>query len=70
VQAPPTFLSLAGEARLQQIAASRAETFRVFLVEEGKVGPLRVAAKAGDIHAVPTKKGDAQPRVEFARQGD
>jgi uncharacterized protein involved in outer membrane biogenesis len=70
VQAPPTFLSLDGEARLQQIAASRAETVRVFLVGEGKVGPPRVVAKAGDIHAVPTKKGDARPRVEFARQGD
>jgi hypothetical protein len=70
VQAPPTFLSLDGEARLQQIAASRAEAVRVFLVGEGKVDAPRVVSKAGDIHAVPTKKGDAQPRVEFARQGD
>jgi len=67
---PPAFLSLDGEARLQQIAASRAETVRAFLLGEGKVEPPRVVAKAGDIHAVPTKKGDAQPRVEFARQGD
>jgi hypothetical protein len=39
-------------------------------VGEGKVDAPRVVSKAGDIHAVPTKKGDAQPRVEFARQGD
>jgi outer membrane protein OmpA-like peptidoglycan-associated protein len=70
VPTAPTFLSLDGEARLQQISASRAETVRVFLVGEGKVDPPRVVAKAGDIHAVPSKKGDAQPRVEFARQGD
>jgi hypothetical protein len=70
VPAPPTFLSLDGEARLQQIAASRAEAVRAFLVGEGKVDAPRVVSKAGDIHAVPSKKGDAQPRVEFARQGD
>ena len=68
--APPAFLSLDGEARLQQMAAARAEAVRTFLVGEGKVESPRVVAKAGDIHAAPTKKGDAQPRVEFARQGD
>ena len=70
VPLPPSFLSLDGEARLQQIAASRAEAVRVFLVGEGKVDPPRVVAKAGDIHAMPSNKGDAQSRVEFARQGD
>jgi outer membrane protein OmpA-like peptidoglycan-associated protein len=70
VPAPPAFLSLDGEARLQQLAASRADTVRAFLVGEGKVESPRVLAKAGDIHATPTKEGDAQPRVEFARQGD
>jgi uncharacterized protein involved in outer membrane biogenesis len=68
--APPTFLSLDGEARLQQIAASRGDAVRLFLVGEGKVDAPRVVSKAGDIHAMPTKKGDAQPRVEFTRQGD
>ena len=68
--APPAFLSLDGEARLQQVAATRAEAVRAFLVGEGKVDPPRVVAKAGDIHGVPTQKSDARPRVEFARQGD
>lgn len=70
VPAPPAFLSLDGEARLQQVAASRAESVRVFLVGEGKVDSPRVVAKAGDIHAAPTQRSDARPRVEFARQGD
>jgi hypothetical protein len=70
VPLPPSFLSLDGEARLQQIAVARAETVRAFLVNQGKVEPSRLVAKAGNIHAVPVKKGDARPRVEFTRQGD
>jgi hypothetical protein len=67
---PPVYLSLDGEARLQQLAASRADAVREFLLGEGKVEAPRVVAKAGDIHAIPAKKGDPRPRVEFARQGD
>jgi hypothetical protein len=70
VPLPPTFLTLDGETRLHQLAAARADSVRTYLVGEGKVESPRVVAKAGDIHAAPTKKGDALPRVEFARQGD
>jgi len=43
---------------------------RGFLVEQGKVDPARVSARAGNIHAKPSKKSDARPRVEFARAGE
>jgi hypothetical protein len=64
--APPAFLSLEGDAQLGQLAAFRAETVRAFLVEQGKVEPSRLSARAGDPRAVPRKKGDAISRVEFA----
>ena len=67
--APPS-PPLEGEARLQQIALARAEVVRGFLVEQGKTDPSRVSARASDIHAMPTRKGDARPRVEFTRAGD
>jgi outer membrane protein OmpA-like peptidoglycan-associated protein len=67
--ASPSF-PLEGDARLQQIAVARAGAVRGFLVEQGKVDPARVSARAGNIHANPTKKGDARPRVEFAPAGD
>jgi len=63
-------LPLEGDARLQQIAVARAGVVRGFLVEQGKVDPARVSARAGNIHAKPSKKSDAQPRVEFARAGE
>jgi outer membrane protein OmpA-like peptidoglycan-associated protein len=67
--APPS-PPLEGEPRLQQIALARAEVVRGFLVEQGKTDPSRVSARASDIHAMPTRKGDARPRVEFTRAGD
>jgi len=63
-------LPLEGDARLQQIAVARAGVVRGFLVEQGKVDPARVSARAGNIHAKPSKKSDARPRVEFARAGE
>ena len=68
--APPPPPPLEGEARLQQIALARAEVVRGFLVDQGKTDPSRVSARAADIHAMPARKGDARPRVEFARAGD
>jgi outer membrane protein OmpA-like peptidoglycan-associated protein len=61
----PGFLALQGDARLGQIAAARAETVRSFLVEPGKVDPSRLSALAGNVDAVPMKKGEAKARVEF-----
>ena len=63
-------LPLEGDARLLQIAVARAGVVRGFLVEQGKVDPARVSARAGNIHAKPAKKSDARPRVEFARAGE
>jgi outer membrane protein OmpA-like peptidoglycan-associated protein len=68
--APPPSPPLEGEARLQQIALARAEAVRGFLVEQGKTDPSRVSARASDIHAMPTRKGDTRPRVEFTRASD
>jgi hypothetical protein len=67
---PPPSPPLEGEARLQQIALARAEAVRGFLVEQGKTDPSRVSARASDIHAMPTRKGDTRPRVEFTRASD
>ena len=67
---PPAFLALDGDAQLAQLAAVRADSVRGFLIEQGKVDPARLAARAGDPRAVPRKKGDALSRVEFAPAGE
>ncbi|HET8732341.1 MAG TPA: DUF748 domain-containing protein, partial [Anaeromyxobacteraceae bacterium] len=70
VPPPPTYLVLEGDARFQGIAVARAEAVRGFLAGEGKVDPSRVSARTGDMHAAPTKSGDARTRVEFTQAGD
>jgi hypothetical protein len=70
VPPPPSFLALEGDARLQGIAVARAEAVRGFLAGEGRVDPARVSSRAGELHAPPTKSGDARSRVEFTQAGD